>query len=64
MVPKAVVGSQTNIANRREIMLADLPVKALTARLRRRIVPVAQDAIIGSQPGAGLLAGPCPLAHL
>ncbi len=56
MVPKAPLGSPSDVSNRREILLGDVPVKSLTARLRRRLMPMVEDAIIDSQHGAGLHA--------
>ncbi len=64
MVPKAPLGSLSDGSNRREILLGDVPVKSLTARLRRRLVLTVEDTMIDSQHGAGLHAGSCPMAHL
>jgi hypothetical protein len=43
MIPTAPLGSLTDVNNRIETILADLAIKAMTARLRRRMAPLVND---------------------
>ncbi len=64
LIPKNPLGSLTSAGNRREILLADLTAKAVTARLRTTVAPCITDSLIATQHGAGFGAGSCPLAHM
>ena len=64
LIPKNPLASLTSAGNRREILLADLTAKAITARLRTRVAPSIATSLIESQHGGGFGAGSCPLAHM
>ncbi len=64
LIPKSPLGSLTSAGSGKELLLADLTAKAVTARLRTRVAPCITDSPIATHHGAGFGAGSCPLAHM
>jgi hypothetical protein len=64
LIPTQPLGSIISVENRRDILLADLTINAVTARLMKRVAPRVSDCMVATQHGAGFCSASCPLAHL